>query len=638
MAGSAEQFLLDIRAKFDTLTPAQSALAQIEKQLIKEKEALAGLEKKLAEASPQQKAAIEQQIAAQKKNIATLEQAIPAWRQFAAASQKDIGVQTLERLFPSLKQFTEASEKGELAALALSGGIGIAAKAAAAFVAAFAIATVTILGFALYAGDAARSSHLLEVAAAGSAIAGTELVAVVSQLARRVPLAREEISKIARGLIDAKLAGIDMQNALTAIAFTASARGQQAASAIENIAKQSAAMRRFMIGARDARGEFLSLQGTGIKAADVYAAVAKTLGISVAQAQAKVLSGMIPLKQGMEILATVAKDKFGGTIAGQMLALTTQIPKAKENLGALFSGVNLDKFLAGLAIVTGMLSQDTYFGHALKTIFSTVLTGFFDTASAAFPYVRAALIGVAIGALTVYLYFLRIKKAVSETLGPFAPLKGRVDGLKLAMYAGIGIVGALVGVFLGLAAAIALALVPLALLTLAVLALVAVPILIGYAFYKGFVMVKDAVAGAWAKLKSVDLSELGQNAIESLIRGIAGMAGKLASAVAGIAGIIPATVASTLLIHSPSRIAVEQGSYYAQGMAIGAKSGEGAVEEAAAGLAGAAMRGGASGGSSGGAGRHLEIKELHFHIPHEGMKEEVRAIVIGLIAEEAGST
>lgn len=638
MAGSSEQFLLDIRAKFDQLTPAQSALSQIEKQLVKEKAALEGLEKKLLSATPKQAGELLKQVDAQRKNVAMLGKATPAWREFAEQSKKADYSKVFERLFPSLKQFSDASEQGEAAAMLLSGGIGIAAKAAMVLAAAVVVATAAVLGFALYAADAARSNHLLAVAAAGSAIAGTELVAVVSQLARRLPIAREKLDEIAKGLIDAKLAGRDMQNALTAIGIVASARGQQAASAIENIAKQSGALRRFMLGARDVRGEFVALAGTGIKATDVYEAVAKTLGISVAQAQQKVLSGTISMKQGMEILANVAQNKFGGTIAGQMILLTTQIDKAKENLGLLFAGVNIDKFLTGLSTITAMLSQDTYTGYALKTIFSSALTGFFDTASAAFPYVRAFLIGIAISALTVYLTFLRIKKAISEAIGPLNPLKDKVDGIKVAMYAGIGIVGALVGIFIALAVAIGMALLPLIVLGAVIALVIAGALFIGQAFQKGMTYVIAAVVGAWNKLSEVNLWEYGANAIQSLIKGVLSKAGALAIAVATVAGIIPATTATTLDMHSPSKIAFKQGAFYTKGMIGGAESEKDRLEQATAGIAAAAVRGGASGGSMGGAGERFSVKELHFHVPRENMREEVREIVFGLIADTAAET
>lgn len=638
MAAESTKFLIDLQARFATLTPAQKALSSLEKQINKERDSLAALEKKLATSSDKLRQmgadaaktgkfnaagvaaaikntqAIEKQITAQKGSISAMEAALPAWR-----------------------KFSDQSLKGSINVVELAGACEAASAAVMALALLAVAAAVSFIGFALASADAARSAHLLDVAAAGSVAQGHELIAVVSQLARRVPLARAKLDEMAKSLIDAKLAGRDMQLALEAVATVASARGPQAASAIEAIAKQSAGLRRFVLGARDMRGEFLSLVGTGIKASDVYQAVAQTLGITVAAAQQKVLSGTISLKKGMEILATVAKNKFGATLAGQMISLSTQMDKAKENFGLLFSGININKFLVALEKVTSLLSQDTYTGFALKEVLSSAMTGFFDAASVAMPYIRAGLIGIAIGVLTVYLHFLKAKKAVGELadkLGLGNATKG-IDGITIAMYAGMGAVGAVVAILGLFAAAIAFATFPLAVLGGAIMAVVAAGYAIGSAVSSLFSSVQGHVTGAFDSIKNMSLAEAGKTIIWSLIKGIAGMAGSLASAVFDIASIIPNTVASALDMHSPSRIGVAQGGNYALSIAKGGKDKAGAVEDAGESIGRSMASGGGSGlaiGSGNGGSQGVPYV-FNIYVPEESFVEKCREVLIMTLNE-----
>lgn len=614
MAGGGVQFLIDLQARFAQLTPARKALVDLEKQIKSNREALASLESKLLKATPKQAGELLKQVDASRKSLGALQASVPAWKAFAAAS-----------------------ERSTIDVEAFSNGMMAASKAAMAVIAVIAAAAAGFVAYAIYAADAARSTMLLNIASAGSVEKGTELNAVVSQLARRIPIARAKLDEMATSLIDAKLAGRDMQNALTAIATVASARGQQAASAIDAIAKSSASMRRFMLGARDVRGEFASLAGTGIKAKDIYNAVAKTLGITVAQAQQRVLAGTISLKKGMEILATVAQDKFGATIAGQMLSLTTQIDKVKENFGLLFSGIKLDKFLKGLDSVTSLLSQDTFTGYALKTVLTGAMNGFLDAAGAAMPYVRAMLIGIAIGALVLFLAFLKVKKAISDAFKgtDTAKFLSDLNYVKGAMYAGIIAVAALTSVFILLAAAMFIALVPLALLAIALLVLVAIPVIIAYAFYKGFKKIESTVTDALNALAGIDLTAIGQKAIESLIGGLSSMKGSLASTVADIAALIPGGISTALVMHSPSVLLTNQGRQAIGSFSSGAEKEADGVEAAGRRAGGALSAGvGAAGGPSGGRGGVVHMTN-NFYVDDSGLIARVRETIFDTF-EQAG--
>lgn len=617
MSSAGVQFLIDLRARFDTLTPAQNALSSLEKQILKEKAALEKLETKLKTATPKQAADLLKQVDAQRKVVGELERAAPAWRQFAktsAGATKEAAGGLAEMGAASGGMLGQLSNLARMAGTA-TGAIGILVGAVMAVVAASVLAFVSLVRFALVAGDAARASYLLSAAATGSAAGGAELEAVISQLARRIPLAREKLAGMARDLATVKLRGREAQAALTAMGIVASARGDSAAASIKGIAEQSKAARRFLLGAKDIYGEFTALAGTGIKAADIYSALADSLKVSIPQAKALLASGKVTVQQGMVALEKAAQARFGDTIAGQMASLTNQLAKAKENFAALFERVHLDNFLKGLQMVTGLLSKDTMFGYVLSEVLTTGLNDFFNTSAKVFPYVRAFLIGLAIGALTVYLYFLKAKKAVGELgekLGLSGKLKG-IDGLTLAMYAGIGAVGLLVLGFGLLAAALFLAILPLGILLVMVGLLAALPLLVIYGFYRLADAVAEAVSGAWESIKGIDLLSEGSRVVESLIAGIKSKVPALIAAVAAMALNIPGTVASVLDMHSPSRVAIGQGQNYTKGLGIGGEKG---AEDAEAGAEAGAMalyRGGGKGMRGGGfVGGRVEHHH-HYH-------------------------
>lgn len=624
MSAAGTQFLIDLRARFDTLSPAQNALSALEKQILKEKKALESLEAKLKTATPKQAGELLKQVDAQRKVVGSLESALPAWRKFAATSSG-----ASKEAAGGLAELGAASGGtiGQLSNVArmlgtTTGAIGVIVGAVLALVAGVLYGAYSLAKFALTAGDAARSAYLLSAAATGSAAGGAELEVVISQLARRIPLAREKLAGMASDLATLKFRGREAQAALTAMGIVASARGDTAAASIKGIAEQSKSARRFLIGAKDIYGEFLSLKGTGLKSADIYAALAESMKVSIPQAKALLASGKVTVQQGMIALEKAAQSRFGDTIAGQMISLTAQAEKAKENFAALFSGLHLDNFLKGLSSVTSLLSQDTVFGYTLKTVLTGAMNDLFNGASKVFPYIRAMLIGVAIGALTVYLYFLKAKKAVTELgekLGLAGKLKG-IDGLTIAMYAGIGAVGLLVVGFGLLAAAMIIASLPLLVLLAGLLLIASLPLLIGYGIAKLGSAMSDAFTGAWDAIMSVDLLAEGKRIVDSLIAGVKTQVPALIAAVAMMASNIPATVASVLDMHSPSRLAIEQGGNYTKSLGHGASKEADAAEAGGEAAARALARGGGTANGGAGIGGPRET-HLHFHGPVYGFED-----------------
>lgn len=498
----------------------------------------------------------------------------------------------------------------KLSMLAKAGPAAAAFAVAAAFLAVAAAAVVAVVALTRYvlaAADAARSSRLLSDAATGSAAGGEELEAVVNQLAGTIPQAREQTAQWARELALAGLAGRDMQRTLTAMGTVSAAVGDQAAGKIRGIAEASRMAQRFMLGARDRFGEFASLQGTGIKAADVYAAVAKSMKTSIPEAERLVRAGIVPFRKGLEALETAAQTKFGPIVERQMMSLTVLGSKLGENFKALFAGVNIEPFLKGLKSIVDLFDENTVLGYALKTIFGEVFTWISDKAAVVFPYIRAFLLGIALGAIYVAAVVKKLATTISTALG--------LDGMKslvsveTAFYAGAAAIALVTGALVGLAA---VWLVNMA--AMAVAALVAwAPLILGAAAIAlavyGFYKLAEAASGLWDELKDVDLAKIAGDIMDGLINGIKAKISAVKDAILEVSTAITSVFATDQEQHSPGRKAMRQGKYVTQGHAIGIEQGIPMVERASMGVSKAVTGGleGDSGGAGGGAGGPVSV-------------------------------
>lgn len=502
---------------------------------------------------------LNKQTAAQRASRDAVQGALPQWQKWS----QSLGANK-EKLSELADQASQAggplgSLAGKAKSLAQLVGKGGAAGAIivlvavlAALVAGLVIAFVALSKFALECADAARSSALLSEAATGSAAGATELEKVVSQLTSKIPQARDKTAEWARQLALARIEGRDMQRVLTAMGMTAAAVGDGGAEKIRGIAEASRDARRFMIGARDAFGEFASLKGTGIKAADIYAALAKSMQISIPEAKRRILQGVVTVKQGLEALEVAAETKFGPIVARQMMSLDVQARKFKENISALFSGVNIEKFLAGLKTLTDLFDQNRVTGYVLREVITKAFTAIFDVASRAFPYIRAALMGVAFGVILVATWVKRAASWISEAFGKKSA--NDAERLKTMFALGAAAVGVVVGGIAALTLGIAALATTAALLTMPlwlpfVLGAVAV-----YAMYKAITAVVKGIGTAFDGLKSLDLSSIGANLINGLIAGIKSKIGAVGDAISSVAGAVKGAFTGEMEIHSPSRV------------------------------------------------------------------------------------
>jgi hypothetical protein len=533
------------------------------------------------------------------------------------AAKRNLIKKGLDEQVSKLSSFANAAKEaggplgslvGKLESLGKGGKVGLAiavAVALAAIAASAIIATVALAKYALVASDAARSSQLLSAAATGSGSAGWELETVVDQLSNKIPQARQKTAEWARELALANIAGRDMQRTLTTMGTVASAVGDSAAGKIKGIAEASRMAQRLMLGARDRFGEFASLQGTGIKAADIYAAVAKSMRTSIPEAKRMVDAGIIPFKRGLEALEQAAETRFGPIVARQMMSLDVQAAKLKENIAKLFSGANIESFLAGLKTVTDLFDTNTVTGYVLREVFTAVFTKIAELASKVFPYVKAAIEGVVVGVLIFAIAAKQLYRQFQETFGGAG--KG-IDGMALAFKIGVGIVATMVGSIVALTAAIAF----LGLVAVTALAPIWIPIALFVALVylgvKAAEALGSALSSVWESIKSVDLSKAAANIMDSLIKGIKSRIADVKSAISEVGGAILGAFDSKMEIQSPSKAMTRRAHFVVDPLEDVPEQRAGDVRQAIGGLGDLDKPQGGRGG--GGNGVHIEKIEI----------------------------
>lgn len=548
-----------LEAKLKSAKSAQFAAASggTAKEQFKAADAVAAAQSKLTAAQNAQASSANLLAAKRAQMVKGLNEQVSKFGRFASAAKEAGG--PVGSLVGKIEALSKGGKVGVIVAIA----VALAAVAAAGVLAAIALAK-----FALVSSDAARSSALLSEAATGSAAGGKELETVVDQLSNKIPQARQKTAEWARELSLANIAGRDMQRTLTTMGTVASAVGDQAAGKIKGIAEASRLANRLMLGARDRFGEFASLQGTGIKAADIYAAVAKSMKKSIPEAQRLVQAGIIPFRKGLEALEQAAETRFGPIVAKQMASLDVQATKLKENISRLFSGANIDAFLLGLKTVTDLFDTNTVTGYVLREVFTAVFSKIASVATAVFPYVVALIKGVATGVITTVIVARDLYRQFQQTFGSVGK---NINGVALAFEIGVRLVGALIGSIIGLAAAFVILGTVAAIATAPIWVPFVTTAIVIYAAVKSIGAFVDAISSVGDSLSEIDLSDAASKIVDGFIKGLKNKIADVKSAVLEISDAVKSAFTGTdgMDMHSPSKVsekwAVQTGEGYVKG-------------------------------------------------------------------------
>lgn len=442
-------------------------------------------------------------------------------------------------LFPAQALVDLRERFGSVVAYSTVAVVGIAAVAAAvvALGAALAAGVVQLTVYGVKLADTARQARLTQQAleAHEPAIAGVS--ASYAGITNATGQTTEQLNALTRSLKDAKVSAQDMPAALRAAALAEAALGQGGAAS------------------------FVSDIKAGKLAVDEFAAT--------------------------------TQRKFGDVVARQMLGLEQQSARFERNVSGLFDGLDIDPVLLGMRTLVSLFDENTTAGRFLKRAIEGLLQPLIDQAQTAAWVVEAFFLGLAIGALRLYLGLKPAIDRAKELLGVSFGDWDLEDVLRGVAKAGEYAAPFLLGVAAGVLAIGAALLVTTAVAMAPLLLLIATVVVVGVALWK---LVSDTWAGmaafsaAWvsgvekgrALLSAFaqDAVGLGANIVAGLARGITGAAGQVTSAVTGAVGGAIAAAKRQLGIASPSKVFAEIGENTGMGFAGGVEDTTGDAQSA----------------------------------------------------------
>lgn len=434
------------------------------------------------------------------------------------------------KLVAPVKGFTElSSTMGTSTASALVAASAVAAVVVAvvALTAVMVAGTIAVASWAVGLSDTRREAALATEAFEVMNPKVEALHSTIDGLTNATGFSEAAIDKIAKSLIDAKVATEDLPDALEAATLAERALGTGGA------------------------GEFLAK--------------------------------MKASKKTVREFASETKGQLGGVVAQQMRGLAGQSATLKTNIGRIFGDLEIEPVLRGLERLVGLFDENTAAGKTIKLLFESVFQPIIDQADKAAIVVEAFALGFLIGLTKLYIAVKPAMKAIADLFGFNNPnLESTLNiAAKAAEYlvygfAAMAAVGLVVGGMFAVLAAGAVAL---------GLVLVGPFIAVGVAITAAIVAVGVGISKILGYFDSINLSDVGRAIIAGLANGILGAAPIVLNALGGVVSGAITGAKALLGIHSPSRVFHEIGEYTSEGMAEGVDAGAEGVQASMAAMA-----------------------------------------------------
>jgi len=131
-------------------------------------------------------------------------------------------------------------------------------------------------------------------------------------------------------------------------------------------------------------------------------------------------------------LANNVKARLGGIAQRQLESTEVQAKKTQEAYAALFSGLEIDKYLTAWKGVNDLMSQSTEMGQSLKQIVELILQPLINDSTAAAPIVKRFFQGVILSAQGLLIAVLELRLWFKKTFGDKAVLDG-INGQSAAV-------------------------------------------------------------------------------------------------------------------------------------------------------------------------------------------------------------
>jgi hypothetical protein len=330
----------------------------------------------------------------------------------------------------------------------------------------------------------------------------------------------------------------------------AAGNAKEMQAAIDKVAASSAASREQVAGYSDELYR-MGLRGTNLTAAlEGVAIKSTTQGEAAAHAFAGWTAGAARTGQSVRKLADDVKARLGGIAAKQMQSLTVQAQKQKESFDALFSGVNVEAYVAAKKTVGDLISQTTNSGRALKALLTSVVQPIVDMAAKSQPIIKRFFQGMIIESLRLGIQFQMVRLWWKRTFAQPDVLKG-VDKMNAALVTG-RVVLYTVAAALAFAAGSAIAF--------------TWPVLLAAAAIWGVYEVATDLYQLW---NEIDWADLGKAIGDGIVSGVKKAWSKVVEVTKDLGTAAWTAFKQTLGISSPSKVFARLGLAIPQGVSAG---------------------------------------------------------------------
>lgn len=514
---------------------------------------------------------------------------------------------------------TSSSSAGLQAELAeMSGGLSLVVETLGAVALAGAVATGSMMAFAVSATEAKTKSLALWDALGEGKIAGREVDDMLDGLRDKLGVTKEYFEPFAEGFLKMGITGKEQLEGLTVAAASANAMVEGGGAAFTKLQQQINAAAesgaKLTIPYKKLESQLTSM---GLNVNDL----ADQMKMSTKDLVAGLKAGTIDAGKLGDALTDAATNKGAGPL--QTLSLST------ANLGKLIKeylvdmvedlGDSIKPLMKEVKSLFDIFGQSKPSGQALKAGIGAWMKQSFAMLTKIVPMVKHMFLQFIIWGLKAYIAvkpLIAYFKQLWESNKDSALLTTVLDSLWKALKTVGLVVAVVVGLFVALWAAG---------LAIGAGLLVLIGIIVGFAAQAG-----DALTG-WA-MSAVDSAK---NFIDGLVNGITSGATAVVNAVKGLAGKAKDTFKSALGIASPSKEMAKLGKFAGDGVAVGLDASQSTVTSSAKDL-GSATTGGAAGGMGGGSGGGINVTVEKGAIVIEGAGkgvEELTEQAVSLIFE-----
>ncbi len=259
-----------------------------------------------------------------------------------------------------------------------------------------------------------------------------------------------------------------------------------------------------------------------------------------------------------------------------MERLGSAAERAKKGFTALFKGLKLGPFVAGLEDIMGLLDEGTSSSKGLKLLFETLLQPILDGAAKVAPFVKEMFKGMIFGVLSVVLAILTLRNNLlkmipQETRDAIKAFAAEHFTLETAFKAGAALIVLATIALAGFAVAAIAAAAPILLIVAAIALVVA-----AFVYWE---TILASISKAWFDLDKT-LRDAVKNIITGIVDGIKNGAGAVWQAMKDMATGALNAFKGALGIKSPSVAFAMQGTMTTAGYIEGIEAGTPKVESA----------------------------------------------------------